>query len=229
MAFIIWVVLCVGSGWLIFGPLWPTKSWDMSDEHLSIGYRLSLILLFITTVASPLYYEYPNYGLSKVVTFDGDKVIEHPFGTFVSEFSNDYSNVPIGTSLIRSGATFTTENPKVRHLQYLVAAEIVDMEAFFKERHRRHNPGDNKENNASYVDTKDLVAGACTTVKEEIVDLVAYQLVEFNNHFSKQLAQFYNPLDHAQQREFQALLTAYLNAGLAKDGIMVKAQSFIIE
>lgn len=227
MALIIWFILCFCSGHIIFGHLWP-KSWAKSNKHLGIGHRVLLIFLFIATVLSPLYYEFPNLWFSKVVTFDGDEVIEHPFGIFVLEFSNDYSNVPTGKIFITSGVTFTTENPTVRHLRYAVAYEIINMEVFFKERHRRHHPASTYQSSTPN-DTKDLVAGTHSAVRREIEGLVAYQLLEFNNKFSKQLAQFYNPLDQRQQQEFKTLLNSYVNAGLVKDGIVVEAGRFTIK
>ena len=87
MAFVIWAVLCVVCGWGIFADAccWGRVK-NIKQPILRKATRFGLDLLLLAIVASPLYYEFPNYGASEVVTFEGDQVTERPFGAFAWEF-----------------------------------------------------------------------------------------------------------------------------------------------
>jgi len=193
--------------------------------------RVALAFAFLAIIASPLYYEFPNYGVSKAVTFEGDQVTERPFGAFVWEFGGTFSNVPTNTTTITSSVTFITDNPKVRTLWYKIGARIIDPTAFFAKKGRRHMFA--VSSLADPVDTKQLVASSAgntnETVEGEITDLVAYQMLEFNNIFSNGLAMLNNPLNPVQQDAFRLLIECFINANLEQDGIAVKTSPFTIE
>ena len=222
MAVIIWAVISFCSRRVLL------KIHDRTVMRLDGSHRLAMqqpkrmwceigiITVALIIIASPLYYEFPNYGMSKVVTFDGDKVIEHPFGTFAWEFGKTYSNVPTKNTTASSGVTSVTENHEVRNLRYTVGAQITNAERFFAEKNRRLLHAAFSLNSRDDVD-------------DAIEQLVFCQLIEFNHLFSKQLVQFYNPLDVNQQQAFKTLIESQLNGKLAKEGISVRSSNFKIE
>lgn len=231
MAFTIWFVLCVVCGWVIFA---DACCWRFTYRIKHFAYRrmagCGLGFAFLAIAISPLYYEFPNYWFSKVVTFEGDRVIEHPFGTFAGEFGEAYSNVPTVNTKIASSVPLLTDGPKIRTLRYTIRAQITNPEAFFRKKQRRHHSAFNGMRSGGTPDTKDFSpTRSITAVEDEIEYLVACQMLEFNNLFSKQLAQLYNPLTENQQEAFSALIEGYFNAALKQDGIAVRTSPFTIK
>ncbi|OGM94098.1 hypothetical protein A2524_04220 [Candidatus Wolfebacteria bacterium RIFOXYD12_FULL_48_21] len=231
MAFVIWAVLCVVCGWVIFADACCLgRVENIKHPVLKRVADIGLLLAFLAIVASPLYYEFPNYGSSKVVTFKDDRVTERPFGAFVWEFGGAFSNIPNNIG-ITSSVTLAVDSPKVRTLRYTIDARIINPTLFFAKKERRHMFAVNAQ--ANPVDTKQLVASSADntneTVEGEITDLVAYQMFEFNNIFSNGLAMLNNPLNPVQQDAFKLLIECFINANLEQDGIAVKTSPFTIE
>lgn len=108
-----------------------------------------------------------------------------------------------------------TENPKVRGLSYTITTQIRDPQKFVAEMHlgRIAVPSDLKDA---------LLRGHHRSTE--------YVLYEFNNAHSKELAQFYNPLDEGQRTRLEALLRAHLDEKLASKGIKLdRLVSFSVE
>jgi len=100
-----------------------------------------------------------------------------------------------------------TENPKVRHLKYRIEVAIVDPVLFVRSVGLR--PG------ASCPDSdrpRDC----------QLRDTVMYEIYEFNNANSKELAKFYNPYDQHQTEELQRLMLHEFNDALIPKGINFK-------
>jgi len=231
MAFVIWAVLCVVCGWVIFADaccLGRVRS--IKHPVLKRVADIGLLLVFLTIVASPLYYEFPNYGFSKVVTFKDDRVTERPFGVFAWEFGEAFSNVPTTNTNVASSITLAVDDPKVRILRYKIGARVINPALFFAKKERRHGIA---VTHGDPIHTSHLVASSAgntnETVEGEITDLVAYQMLEFNNIFSNGLAMLNNPLNPVQQDAFRLLIEYFINANLEQDGIAVKVSPFTIE
>lgn len=97
-----------------------------------------------------------------------------------------------------------TENPKVRHLKYRIEVEIVDPVLF--------------------VRSVGLQPGASCPDGDrprdcQLRDTVMYEIYEFNNANSKELAKFYNPYDQHQTDELRKLMLGELNDTLIPKGI----------
>lgn len=233
MSGVIWVVLCI-IGAITCAATYPHKDgagsaakfWATKNPRVKTCARYVILAFFGVIFFSPGYYEFPGSD-STVVTFEGAKAIKHPFGAFCWEWS-EYSNLPTGVINVSSGVTFLTENPKVRHLKYKVSSQISDPEAFYHSEGRRIHPSED-DSNSYGADTRTFTHRPGSSIKNETQALVASQVFEFNNRFSKQLSKFYNPLDANQQKEFRSLIDSWLNAQLAKDGITVAAWNFSIE
>jgi len=99
-----------------------------------------------------------------------------------------------------------TDNPKVRHLRYKVEVRIVDSVLFA--RSLRLEPGD--------------TCPGVGPMRCQLENAVMYEVFEFNNANSRELANFYNPYDPNQTGELQKLLLQKLNPPLLAKGINFK-------
>ncbi len=112
------------------------------------------------------------------------------------------------SNTIASHVTPITDNPKARPITYCVVARISD--------------------SARYVNTYGLDHDSDEN-EQLITNAVRYQLYELNNASSRDLARFYNPLDQAQVKGFEQLVTAYVNPRLASKGIRISLLKFKID
>ena len=229
MALIIWLVLFI-VGYLGFLKAFSFVLTRFERPASRLAATIVITIPLAVAFASPLYYEFPNYGFSKVVTFDGDCATERELGAFAWEFGGTFSNVPTSNTDVTGTLSFATETRGIRTLRYHIGARIVDPALFFADHTRRHMFATTGENAAIM---NRLVAGDANnmnrSVKGEITDLVARQMFEFNNIFSGGLAVLNNPLDPVQQEAFKALIECFINTNLAYDGIAVRASSFTLE
>jgi len=99
-----------------------------------------------------------------------------------------------------------TNNPKVRRLSYTVRVEIVDLHDYFNSIGLKPKHGTNS------LFTENAVIFQRT---------VEYELYEFNNTHSKELAAFYNPLDRKQTADLAALLKQHINPKLVNSGLAI--------
>ena len=175
--------------------------------------KMNLVLAPITLafLFSFVFYEFPGVGSnSTVVTFENDRVITHPNGLFIWEGSSNFANLDMGWKSFGSGVSVVTENPKVRRIHYELFARVKYPADFYIKEYRRSF---SRENEAD----------------DELRKLVDYQIYDFNNIHSKELAQFYNPLDEEQNKQLKELLESYFNERLAEDGVEVVFQKFSVE
>ncbi|MCX6763425.1 MAG: hypothetical protein NTZ97_01690 [Candidatus Moranbacteria bacterium] len=111
-----------------------------------------------------------------------------------------------------AGPHSVTQNPKVRSIEYTVNFEIYgNPEEYLKlqkfaEKYRRTN-------NVSFATSQNMIA---------------YWLYELNERRSKELAEFYNPLDNVQQDKFNQLVKDFLSEPLRDSGIRYKYAEFSI-
>jgi len=198
------------------------------DKNIVVGLALVVLIVF----ASPFYYEFPDIGFSKVVTFENGKIVYHPFGTFT--IGKDYSNLLTKPVYVTSGLTFLTQNPKVRKLNYSIWIKVVDPEKFYANIERRK-----KDSTDDFIPPfvipdainlrKISPLSSTENVHSCIVKIIAYHVAEFNNAFSGDLAQFYNPLNLNQQKIFKELFEPWLNEKIKGDGLMASVGDFSVE
>ena len=106
-----------------------------------------------------------------------------------------------------------TDNPKVRRLHYEAMVQVTDPVVFMQT--CGPMPGQ--------VDT---AAGNLQRLK----DTLGYQLFEFNNARSKDLAKFYNPLSTEQTKELESMLRNHLDEALKPKGVaFVRLQAWSVE
>lgn len=189
---------------------------------------ISAQIVFFLALFSPLYYEFPGgQGSSSVVAFHGREVTPRPFGMFAWEFGGGYANMPTSLQVIGSAVSVVTDNPKVRKVSYVVAAEITSPEKFYSEASgRRDLPACYSGGDGVAKATTDL-RGHCIEV--EIRRLVSFHLYRFNADKSKELLPFDNPLDRGQVIKMKQLLEGYLNPRLGDQGLAASFQGFGVD
>lgn len=216
----------IGAAVLLAGFLIIQDRWRWMSFWSRIGLVTAMTVLPLAGFSASLYYEFPGntYAVATYVEHIG--VVQHPNGLFAWEFDSRVFHAPtIGAVSIRAGVTPITDNPKVRHVSYWVAARISSPDRFFLEPNRRLIYAWN--HNGSY----DLVwVGAKpVAVSDVIAQLVGSKLYEFNDQHSRELAAFYNPLDPTQLRDLKKLMEPWLADHLAGTGIAVQVTGFSIE
>ena len=107
---------------------------------------------------------------------------------------------------IASSVTPITDNPKAVRFSYQVKVRITDGTKFF-------TPTERRELEANKVDTV-------------ISALVRSELYEFNHFHSKELAEFWNPLDSKQNGKFKELVQTFLQLILDQNGLTLTKTSF---
>ncbi|MFA4954059.1 MAG: hypothetical protein WC641_02000 [Patescibacteria group bacterium] len=106
-----------------------------------------------------------------------------------------------------------TDNPKVRRLHYEAMVQVTDPAVFM-------------QTCGPMLGQADTVSGNLQRLK----DTLGYQLFEFNNARSKDLAKFYNPLSLEQTKELESMLRAYLDETLKPKGVaFVRLQAWSVE
>lgn len=230
--FILWVA-SVAVAYFVFEKLtfrfenriarWGKKLFNYSGGGVGVSIFLGAVII-TPALLSPLYYEFPNLGTSQVVTFEGDKIVYHPWGTFT--MGKHYANVPKGDVAQLSGhVTFITENPKVRTVYYGVTAEIFDAEQYYKKDYRKRIASAG----VSGFSEKALPGLSPNTVKQDVTILLASAEAEFNETHSRDLAKFWNQFSQDQQEEFKKFAEAWFNAKLSLDGIHTTVSRFAID
>lgn len=220
MSFFYWILVasvgCLVGKWVY---QYPQK-----HNHI-IGWVFALLL-----VLSPLYYEFPNTGESRVATYEDGKIIYHPYGTFCWEFpAGKCFNVPIGKAAgIISGANPLTNNPKIRSVQYKIAVKIFNPEIFYSDFKRRKLSTATSASCITYNTSATSVSYEDAKLSGEMHKIVSYWIFEFNESFSQQIGEFYNPNDEEQKRRFGILIEKYINPKIASEGLMIEFQLFTI-
>lgn len=117
---------------------------------------------------------------------------------------------------IRMSVSPITPNPKVRTIKYVVnvAAHIVSLEAF-----RRF---------LTYTKNEFHLTEAPDDIARYVGEHVKFWLYEFNNAHSKEIGDFYNPMDPSQQKMFLELVSGFLDEKLQHLEIVVQSATFNI-
>lgn len=235
MSFMLWLLV-----W--FCPLFMVPSTKL-EKMGKIGEFLARLFLSLVIVLflSPLYYEFPSVDAT-VVTFDGGRVVKHLYGTLCWEFSNTWANMPDETRI--SGVVVPiTDNPKARRIVYNVTLTFSAPEKFYMP--TKHSSGHYSTNRSKVTPNtgtdyryqfklkhdafKDFILGNGEGVYAEMAQLAYFQLYEFNNFCSKQVAEFYNPLNQEQNKKFKELLEGYVNPRLEPNGLKIIFEDFEVQ
>lgn len=195
--------------WLMVGATIWLLYMNYGDRTIRV-LKMPLLVIGVVITISPFYYEYPftagdTLPTSKVVTFDG------PGGTpryringaFCWEWSAKCTRITPGPFELVSSVSPITSNPRVRNLTYVVEAKVGSIERFLEGK----RPDNRNE-------------------QTRITRAVGYHLNEFNEKFSRELADFYNPLDDGQNEKFARLIEDCVNPQIANEGIVIKFISF---
>lgn len=178
-----------------------------------LWFDFTSVVLAIVLLFSSLFYEFPggdNDHPGFVVTIAKDGTTEvHRWGAFEIGKSRVF-NVP-EKPIVGSSVTPITDNPKARHITYQVAVEMVNPEIFFQSLTGRQNKTGLEE------------------VTKEIQEVVKYQLYEFNNAHSRELAELFNPLDPSQVEKLNQMLLPWLNGKIGQQGLAATSVIFEVE
>lgn len=181
---------------------WGKDSWKTKVcMALATG---AIMSVFFGLALSPGYYEFPGWPCKVVVVQNDGSLVNKPWGAWESEYP---VSIPINGNAIasvQSEVTPITDNPKIRTLRYELKTELVSPEKFFKAKPERAKAG----------------------LENALNELAEYWAYEFNNQHSKQVAEFYNPRDPAQQEKFNALVETFINERTEPQGLKVKCAGF---
>lgn len=209
MAIVIWLLLVIG----------PVVLFENLGSQRNKGLRAFCWVVTVLMFFSPLYFEFPNWPISQVVTFDNGKVVKHRFGAFTIE--REFSNLPGIKIISYESLMFMTENPKIKKLEYKLRSQITDTDVFFRKTERRMG--------FSFQDGDENVPSTNpTSVVSHVKTIVSRQAKEFHEFHSKELVRFYNPYNPEQQKDFKDLIEPWLNERLKEDGIKVVVEKFTI-
>jgi hypothetical protein len=177
---------------------------------------------------SPLYFEYPT-GREPLYERQADgSVMVKPVGAFCWENSDECfhgTNHPL--KLVASVAV-VTDNPKVRNIQLYMNLRVTDANLFYGKSPRMSRFCGNNQN--VYHLAEDYGGRVWQNCFEpEIVRKGSYYTYELINFKSRELAEFYNPLEHDQQQSMAKLVKDYLNPKLEEWGLAVEHAWFNIK
>jgi hypothetical protein len=199
-------------------------------EHGKKQSRLYGILCFcfLLIAISPLFFEYPAESGEKLYSIDRfGNAKPAPYGTFCWEFGDAYAYIPKKISLTSSVYPIitTTENPKVRFLEYtveiLVNDSIFSHSGIFSTGQLSHK-GKPTDLNTKYFNS--LLQP--TSNADKIAVFVSGVLFRFNNQKSKDLAEFFNPTDEEQFSKLALIIEEYINKEIGHLGLSAKLKSF---
>ncbi|MEK7641844.1 MAG: hypothetical protein AAB365_02510 [Patescibacteria group bacterium] len=191
--------------------------WHTGRDLLAV---LVCVLCVITWVVTPLIYEFAKYEYIPVTLDKEGRIVLHPYGVFTLGLGGKYSNLPRGdiSPWRLPTVSLLTDNPKVRTLDHHVSVRVTNAQVFYGA-------------DPSRISMNERSGGPTTTTTENCIDrnveLVLQRIFyDLNNTHSKDLAQFFNPLDATQQDSYRKLMEEYLNPLLAQNGLVVTKATF---
>lgn len=133
----------------------------LSDESSGFkGIRIVAIIILWTVILSPAYYEFADWGYSVPVTFDGNKIIEHPWGMFTKPIGAEFSNLPndaMGGIKLIASTKIDKSRRQITNLYYFGFAKIISPEKYYTSNMYRREYGSNTvQNDLSYIAEKAL-------------------------------------------------------------------------
>lgn len=201
--------------------------WPAARTHLTV----TLAVIAVGIVLSPIYYEFPGTEYTPA-TYENGRIVYHPFGLFCLEAGSQCFNVPMDDEArdpvrVVGGIKFITLNPKIRELSYGLRVSLENPERFFADPQRRQLKilGSTRLVVYDYNTDIRLNRGEYHNWMGEQVLSLTY---EFNNAHSRDLEEFYNPLDGEQQAKFNKLVEPWFNERLAEYGLSAKSSGFSI-
>lgn len=170
------------------------------------------ILLTVTTLFSPAYYEFPDWPHKLYAIQSDGRLVEKPWGAF--EYANNLAWVaaPGKVYVSQTSVTPITSNPKVRKISYGARGSIVDPEKYLAKPEHRH----------LWIQVRPDIESVESDVKRSL----QFCQYELNNAHSTELAEFYNPLDKTQTQRFREMVEGYLNSCLAPEGMKASVENF---
>ncbi len=171
---------------------------------------------------SAIIYEFGSDKFIPVTFDEKGNVIKHNQKVLKLGLDGKYSNLPLGiiTTENLPSVSLLTQNPKVRTLRHEISVRVIDAnQLYFADTSRRHMHKPKYSSGATIH----------TSIEKNIEHLVQKRLYDINNTYSIQLAQFFNPFNEEQQREYSMLIKNYLDPLLAKDGLIVHWAEFKID
>lgn len=208
---------------------------DIAESRIKVVFWKTLtVVLFglaFGTILTPYFYEFPKFDYD-VVTFEDGNLVKHPYGTSNSKAFNIPKSESIGITIV-GNVTGVTTNPKVRNVSYRLEMKIVSPEVFFIPEYRRKyfstghsDEHPNKSLMSSY--TSMSTEYLQSSVQNELGTMMASHMYEFNNAHSKELAEFYNPIEQTQQDQFRELVEPWMNSRFESKGVKVIFRGFSI-
>lgn len=133
---------------------------------------------------------------------DGNVLAVHPSGKFVHRCRHCIA-VPWKDAL-HEEVTPITQNPKARRIAFIVEAEIFDHTLYFRDR-------------------APMAKGTVESPedRQRFQHIVLYELKEFTNEYSTDLAPFHNQYDEDETQRLDALIRAHMNPRLAPKGVRI--------
>ena len=211
------------------------------DKNLRLKKFISHLpmIVFLALIASPLYYEFPNTGFSRIATFEDDGSIKyHPYGMFSFESSGSYTNVPFKKIhvLVRENYHSSDESgtysivysfdQRKKILEYEVIIYIINPEKFYRVKEHRIVPTyrlDWFKNPFKVWEAWEYTEKK--NVYQAMASLGAQKLLEFNEENKKIIERYFN-LSEDYQKKFGSMIEEWINPKLEKEGLKITFKEF---
>ncbi|MFC1615138.1 hypothetical protein ACFL22_01125 [Patescibacteria group bacterium] len=182
------------------------------------------ILALIVVILSPLYFEYPNTGVSVPATFSEEKGVvkinKYPFGV-PTVFSDEYSNIPNENTLILVALDISEkqlDNSDTQTLVLNVEVFIDDENVYFEKEYRRGlvnwlAPIDAKRCRGPFSKTK--IDSICKDIRQVVVDSI-HDLHKGKKWDFEEISK-----DIFKQGSYSDLITPLFDKKLKKEGLAI--------
>lgn len=200
---------------------------DKSRRMTRLGWTIAL--LSIPVLTAPLYYEFSTI-YNTPVTFENGRAVVRPLGAFAWEFGSGFANLPTSLPIsVYGDVRSITPNPKVRELSYQLQVTISDLDRFFADAKNRRLGMSHTDKIYGTSFSQFSPGDPPRDINDRIGMTTLDLLYRFNDAHSKELAEFYNPLDAEQLRALKALVEPWVNERLAARGLRAELQSFTVK
>ncbi len=186
------------------------------------------VFALIVIVLSPLYWEYPNTGISVPATFSKEVgVVKHPFGVYTG-FSGEYANIPVGgNSPMRVGLIVSEKQLSTSKQTLVLNTELLldDLEVYFAKTDRRKLKS--WFNGVDVSDSKlcrglfsgDQMSIPITSICKDIRQVVSSNIY---NYYANKTIDFEEVSKYVFRQEAHShVMATWLNERLKKEGLAV--------
>jgi len=181
--------------------------WSMCAKPTLIYFVFAIVysIIFKVVPKMTVLYYIRNEQWHFPAKFEEDTLVfRRQFNKLVKKFCCTIDSFDVATDHVRMTARPITVNPKVREIHYSVS--------FFTK--------------GSLQNVKNLLDKLSVSQRQSAGELIQFHLFNFQEQFSKELAEFFNPLDEEQQRKLSVLVGAFLRPHLANSGITIQSVRF---